>query len=116
MNRVVLVILLSAFLSGCLATATSSLSGSSQANLFSSGLQSLEQSGSTADLEKLAADRPDSKWGNYARSVLKIHDAQQKNIKSLQKENNSLTKENKTLQGNLEKLNQINLELEKRRN
>jgi len=116
LSKAVLVIALSMLLTGCLSSTTASIYGSSQASLFTSGLQSLEQGGSTADLEKLAAMQSDSKWSVYARSVLKIHDTQQKNIRSLQKENNSLVKENKTLQGNLDKLNQINLELEKRRN
>jgi len=108
-------------MTGCLATTTttpipSQNDADADAALFKSGLKSLEQKGSTAELKKLAGMEPVSDWGIYARSVLKTYSSQQKSINSLRKKNQSLTKENKKLQGNLDKLNQINLELEKRTN
>ena len=123
MIRFTTVITLSFLLAGCLATTTATKSNHSNAELFSRALESLEQKGSTADLKKLASAKPESEWSVYARSVLQIHDGQQRSIKSLQKKNKnlanknkSLADQNKTLQSNLEKLNQINLELEKRSN
>jgi septal ring factor EnvC (AmiA/AmiB activator) len=103
-------------LAGCLATTASSPTSKNNAELFSLGLQNLENKGSTTELKKLTTKKPATAWNRYASSVLKIYSAQQKSIKSLKKKNSTLANENKTLQSNLEKLNQINLELEKRSN
>ena len=113
MIRLVTIIVLSLFLTGCLAVTTSSKTNKDHAALFSRGLQEFEQNGSTKDLKALADLKPESDWSIYARSIIK---GQQKILKSLQKKHKALTEENNKLRGNLEKLNQINLDLEKRAN
>jgi len=110
------IIVLSFFLTGCLAITTTSKSNKDHVALFNSGLQKLEQNGNTEELKTLAELKPESDWSIYARSILKSHTAQQKSFKSLQKKHKALAAENKKLRGNLEKLNQINMELEKRSN
>jgi len=116
LTRLITFVALSFLLAGCLATTTTSKPSKNSAELFSRGLQNLEQKGSTTELKELANMKPGSEWSGYAKSVLKIHANQQKSISSLKKKNNSLGSENKILQDNLDKLNQINLELEKRTN
>lgn len=116
MIRLTMIIVLSSFLTGCLAVATPFKSNSEHSALFSSGLKSLEQSGSTKDLKALTELQPESDWSVYSRSILNSLTAQQKRLKSLQKKNKALSEENKKLRENLEKLSQINLELEKRSN
>ncbi|PLX73858.1 MAG: hypothetical protein C0615_10260 [Desulfuromonas sp.] len=78
------------------------------------GLNKLEKSGDPAALEALIKADPDSTSAASARSILNIRAAQNKLIAKLKKENAELVKEKQTLQNNLEQLNQINLELEKR--
>ena len=115
MTRLAIVIVLLLSLTGCLAVLPST-SGSKHSANFSSGLKSLEKSGDTSGLKSLANNKTESAWRDYSRSILKIYDNQQKKIKSLQKSNSDLNNENKKLQDDLNKLNQINLELEKRSN
>jgi predicted nuclease with TOPRIM domain len=103
-------------LTGCLAITTTSKANKDHAVLFSSGLQELEKNGNADGLKTLAGLKPESDWSIYARSILKSYSTQQKELKSLQKKHKALTAENKKLRGDLEKLNQINLELEKRSN
>lgn len=113
MTRLAIVIVLMLSLTGCLST-LSSTSGPNHPTTFSTGLKSLEKTGDTTTLKTLADDKDESAWSGYSRAVLKIYSAQEKRIKSLQKKNSSLSEENKKLQSDLNKLNQINLELEKR--
>ena len=108
MTRLALIVVFSLFLTGCLATLPSSSNTEDYAT-FKTGLSHLEKNGDTSVLKKLSADKAGSAWGEYSDSVLKIYSAQDKKIKSLQKKN-------KKLQDDLNKLNQINLELEKRAN
>lgn len=116
MIRIATFVVLPFFLAGCLATTATSSKSGSNAELFGLGLQNLEKKGRTTELKKLANMKPASEWNGYANSVLKIYSIQQKSINSLKKMNSSLADENKTLQSNLDQLNQINLELEKRSN
>ncbi len=116
MIRLASMIILSLFLTGCLAVTTTSKANKDHAALFNRGLQELEQNGSTNELKTLADLKPESSWSIYARSIIQSFSAQQKTLKTLQKKNKALTEENNKLRGNLEKLNQINLELEKRAN
>ncbi len=115
MTRLAIVIVLLIPLTGCLAALPASSSSKDSAT-FSTGLKNLEKNGDTALLKNLAGKKGESAWGNYSNSVLKIYSIQAKKIKSLQKKNASLNRKNKKLQDNLDKLNQINLELEKRTN
>ena len=100
------------FVTGCVSTLSNTTpSGSDQ---FSVGLEKLEQSGDISALKTLASSEKNSVWSESSRSILNIYTGQQKKIKSLNNKNKSLTAENKKLLGNLDKMNQINLEMEKR--
>lgn len=96
-------------LTGCLTTfkSASDPGGPAGDEKFSSGLKQLAKKGDTTALNELAKNDPDSPAGKDARTLLSIYKAQDKKIRSLQKEN-------KKLKADLEKMNQINLEMEKR--
>lgn len=99
-------------MTGCVSTFRTS--PASDSNQLSVGLKKLELKGDTSALKTLANAEPESAWSDSSRAILKIYTAQQKKIKTLRKKNSSLLTENKKLQDNIEKLNQINLEMEKR--
>lgn len=81
-------------------------------------------------MKELAGNSSASPWDGYARTILDVCNKKDRTIRTLRDENRSfatlkkeltlhnekLTRQNKILQENLDKLNQINLELEKREN
>ena len=100
------------FVTGCVSTLSNTTSSGS--DQFSVSLEKLEKSGDISALKTLASSEKNSVWSESSRSILNIYTGQQKKIKSLNNKNKSLTEENKKLLGNLDKMNQINLEMEKR--
>ncbi len=106
-------VLLIFFLSGCVLTLPSKKKGADLAATreasFAAGLKALEKRGDDAPLKKLAGDASGSDWSGYSRTVLNIYSGQQKRLQQLQRENGKL-------RSDLDKLNEINLELEKRTN
>lgn len=77
-------------------------------------MQKLEQSGNPSGLKTLADKEPGSARGKNARSILNVYKSQTRTIDKLRKTNKELKKENRKLKVTLEKLNRINLEMEKR--
>jgi len=99
-------------LTGCVTTLSNTTSSGS--DQFRSGLEKLEKSGDQSALKALASSEQNSVWSESSRSILNIYAGQQKKINSLHKKNKSLTEQNKKILGNLDKMNQINLDMEKR--
>lgn len=115
MIRLFIFVVVVTLLSGCTSTFQSLGSGSnSGSSKFSLGLQKLEATGDTSVLENLAKTTPESSWGGNAKAVLSHHSKQQRKIMQLENDNKNLKKKNRHLTENLEKLNSINLEMEKR--
>jgi predicted RNase H-like nuclease (RuvC/YqgF family) len=77
-------------------------------------VKKLADKGDASALNTLADSEPNSVRGDNARALLKYHSKQTKQIKKLKSTNKNLKKENTQLKENLDKLNRINLEMEKR--
>lgn len=108
------------FITGCTSTfptfskVPASQESHSGADQFNAALKKLEKKDDPSNLKKISESDPQSIWSERAHSILKTYSAQQEKISRLNNKNRELIEENTKLKDNIDKLNRINLEMEKR--